>query len=142
MSTTVQIESANDDTKLTITGIKRAKNGSLHDYEVQISKTEIECAIKVGGYLSDGFGDYFKGLNDEMQNNGGWEGTKSWASLEGELHLDADSDSLGHTTLIVTLKSGHYDLDWDLKIGLLLDASQLQNTTRAALVALQFPPND
>ena len=141
MVATIRIDSSHDDTILSFVGLTRNKDGSLQDYEVHVSKTGIDCGIDVCGYLSDGFGDFLSSLDDDMQSNGGWEGTKGWSSLEGELELSAESDSLGHTTLVATLKSGHYDLDWELKIGLTLDAIQLQSTARTALAALQFPPN-
>ena len=37
----------------------------------------------------------------------GWQGTKEWASLEGELRFSATCDSTGHISLSVRLRSGH-----------------------------------
>jgi len=56
----------------------------------------------------------------------GWSGKKEWGSLEGELSFTATSDSTGHTSLVVRLRSGPYPYDWTLTATLLIDAGQLE----------------
>jgi hypothetical protein len=56
----------------------------------------------------------------------GWSGKKEWGSLEGELSFTATSDSTGHTSLAVRLRSGPYPYDWTLTTMLLIDAGQLE----------------
>ncbi len=60
----------------------------------------------------------------------GWVGEKQWDSLEGELRFTATSDSTGHTTLGVRLRSGPYPYDWTLSAALLLDAGQLESIAK------------
>ena len=60
----------------------------------------------------------------------GWSGKKEWGSLEGELLFAATSDSTGHTSLSVRLRSGAYPLDWTLTGVLLIDAGQLESIAK------------
>src|ERR1035437_1138464 len=48
---------------------------------------------------------FFRDLATHWQ---GWSGKKDWRSLEGELSFTATSDSTGHTSLAVRLRSGPY----------------------------------
>jgi len=56
----------------------------------------------------------------------GWQDEKKWGSLEGELTLTAVTDSTGHTSLLVRLRSGPYPYDWSLTTTLLIEAGQLE----------------
>lgn len=58
------------------------------------------CVFVFGWDGLDGF------LNELASSWRGWEGTKTWTSPEGDLHLDADVDHLGHTTLKFTARDG------------------------------------
>ena len=129
---TLSIKSSVDDTVLSIKDIHRDKSGELQDYRVCATRTGLESNAKVCGYLSDGFIDFLIDLDETMSRNNGWSGEKSWTSLEGEFDLSATSDSLGHVTLIATIKSGHYDLDWVLHVGLELDAIKLSELSKDA----------
>jgi len=97
---------------------------------VGIKSTNLRCSTKVDGYMSDGLPAYFFEMNNLMTNFGGWEGTRSWSSLEGELSISSSADSLGHVTTIATLRSGHYELDWSAEIGLQLEAGQLSGIVK------------
>ena len=66
---------------------------------------------------------FFRDLAAHWQ---GWSGKKEWGSLEGELLFTATSDSTGHTSLAVRLRSGPYPYDWTLTAMLLIDAGQLE----------------
>ncbi len=135
--TAVTIKSSEDDTVLTIFNLELGRDGLLKDFGVRVQRSNLDCTISVDGYLSEGFGQFFEDLDTCMIRDGGWSGAKSWASLEGEFSLEATADSLGHTTLIVSLKSGHYDLDWRLDVGLQLDASQVSAASKDVRLALQ-----
>jgi len=66
---------------------------------------------------------FFRDLAAHWQ---GWSGQKEWGSLEGELSFTATSDSTGHTSLAVRLRSGPYPFDWTLTAVLLIEAGQLE----------------
>lgn len=55
----------------------------------------------------------------------GWAGVKQWESIEGDFALACTSDSLGHVTMEVTLKSDIYAEDWRVQVVIQLDAGQL-----------------
>ena len=66
---------------------------------------------------------FFRDLAAHWQ---GWSGQKEWGSLEGELSFTATSDSTGHTSLAVRLRSGPYPFDWTLTAVVLIEAGQLE----------------
>jgi Family of unknown function (DUF6228) len=57
----------------------------------------------------------------------GWEGEKRWCSVEDNFVLSATSDSLGHVSLGVTLRSGPYDEDWTVETAVTIDSGKLEN---------------
>jgi len=67
--------------------------------------------------------DFFRDLAVHWE---GWKGKREWASLEGDLALSATSDSTGHISLQVRLRSGPYPFDWSLSVTLLIEAGQLE----------------
>jgi hypothetical protein len=66
--------------------------------------------------------DFFEDL---AVNWKGWEGVKSWASIEEDFALSCKSDNPGHVAMQVTLKSGLYEDDWCVKAVIYMDAGQL-----------------
>jgi hypothetical protein len=108
--------------------------------------TSIEFSDLVGGYFQTGLrGPDFQGsgrvyadepshlaafFRDLAAHWQGWSGQKQWGSLEGELQFTATSDSTGHTTLGVRLRSGPYPYDWTLTTALLIDAGQLESIAK------------
>ena len=68
---------------------------------------------------------------DLAENWRGWEGTRSWQSLEGDLELSATSDRLGHVALEVRLEEGA-PFPWRVHGKLSLDAGQLHRIAAAA----------
>jgi hypothetical protein len=65
-------------------------------------------------------------FHDLAANWRGWSGEKEWGSLDSELALTAVTDSKGHTSLLVRLRSGPYPYDWRLTSTLLIEAGQLE----------------
>ena len=89
----------------------------------------ISAATEV--YLLEGC-DYLDRFWRELAENWrGWEGTRSWWSLEGDLELSATSDRLGHVALEVRLDEGA-PLEWRVHGTLSLEAGQLERLAAAA----------
>lgn len=126
----VSIKSTHDGSELIFSDIRRSSKGALLSFSATINSANLKCSINVDGYMSDSLPAYFAELDNLMTNFGGWEGSREWSSLEGEIAIVATADSLGHVTAIITLKSGHYDLDWNTEIGLLLEAGQLSGIVK------------
>jgi hypothetical protein len=63
----------------------------------------------------------------------GWDGGKTWESLETEFFIVLDRDRLGHISLSVRIRSdlGRRD-PWELQAGLALEAGQLELLARDA----------
>jgi len=72
-------------------------------------------------------------LFDEMAAEWrGWEGTKEWASLEGELTVAVTHDRVGTVTLRAAL--WHYEqLEWRAAIELTVDAGEQLTEAAAAI---------
>jgi hypothetical protein len=68
--------------------------------------------------------ELFEGMAHEWR---GWQGSKEWASLEGELTLSAIHNGLG----TITLQARLAHLDWDARADLELDAgSHLESAVK------------
>lgn len=62
----------------------------------------------VDGELLTTLAGFFRALAADWR---GWDGVRTWRSLEGELALDACHDGRGHVSLGVTLRAPGLDLD-------------------------------
>jgi hypothetical protein len=92
-------------------------------YKVSLRGSDYHGAARVYADEPVHLGVFFRDLATHWR---GWQGKKEWGSLEGELALTATSDSTGHTSLSVRLRSGPYPYDWCLSTTLLLEAGQLE----------------
>lgn len=98
---------------------------------VELRRSGLQAAARVGTYMSDGLGDFFGQLADDWR---GWTGEREWESLEGELRLRAEADRTGHVYLRIRLQGGAPDR-WTVDALLVLEAGQLQ---RMAMEARAF----
>ena len=76
----------------------------------------------------DGLDQFWRELAEDWR---GWEGTRSWRSLEGELELSATSDRLGHVELEVRLDEGA-PFQWRVYGMISLEGGQLDSIAAAA----------
>jgi len=81
--------------------------------------------------MSEGLAALFAFLSDNWK---GWEGSKNWSSLEGELSIEAHSDRIGHVYLAVRLRDGA-PARWTLEVDLVLEAGMLADL---AVIAHKF----
>jgi hypothetical protein len=92
-------------------------------FRVTLKTENMMASLKV--YIFDPFDKSFcHYFADIAENWRGWNGTKQWNSLESELQLSSESDSLGHITMDITLES--YE-NWKTQIILVFDAGQLDD---------------
>src|ERR1700691_5899488 len=104
MTDAVTIRSSNSDYKLTVS---EPRPPSIR-YPVEYLRASLSGsglkASATGVYLYDaqGLAQFFQ---DMAANWKGWEGEKTWSSIEGEFGLAATSDRLGHITLRIRLRS-------------------------------------
>jgi Family of unknown function (DUF6228) len=74
-------------------------------------------------YQSHDLMEFFEDLARHWK---GWEGEKRWCSIEKDFVLSATSDSVGHISLGVSLRSGPYDEDWTVETAITIDSGQLE----------------
>lgn len=101
-------------------------------WKVTISLPHLSASAEVDAFAYDGehgLGLLFRRLADDWR---GWEGERTWSSLEGDLDLSATHDGLGHIALEVRLRSGPYAEDWLVRGTIWLDAGQLNAVARDA----------
>ena len=67
------------------------------------------------------FADFWRDLATHWK---GWSGGKSWGSLEGDLELEARSDSLGHIAVTCAISRGAPH-GWRIKVWLFAEAGAL-----------------
>ena len=118
MNDSVIINSAKDGTRLTFSDV------TDDAFTVTIEGVNFSGNVIVPSYHSGFPNPLFDEFAAEWR---GWEGEKKWSSLEGELHLTATSDKLGHVFLSVTLGVDFgWRNEWKLKTKLVLEAGQLE----------------
>ncbi|MEU8001367.1 DUF6228 family protein [Catellatospora sp. NPDC049111] len=90
----------------------------IHDGGMR-AEAEVTLAVPPDGGEWD-LVEYVQGLADAWQ---GWNGPRSWRSLNDELRLDAVHDGRGHVTLGVTLRPRR-DEGWHARIVLVVEAGE------------------
>ncbi len=113
----VAIKSSHDGTSLVFSDF------SGDYFQAALRGPNFEGSGRVYAYEPAHMAAFFRDLAAHWQ---GWSGQKEWGSLEGELSLTATSDSTGHTSLAVRMRSGPYPFDWTLTAMLLIEAGQLE----------------
>ena len=106
------------------------KKGWLTDYLVSLYSPNMSGAIRVDNAP---YGQsplkLFESIEKEWK---GWQGEKSWGSLEGEFNISAISDKTGHITLKARIASGHYVPSARLETELIVEAGQVEGILKKA----------
>jgi hypothetical protein len=92
----------------------------------------LSATARVDRFSPDGEhtpGVFFRRLADDWR---GWDGERTWASIEGAVDLAATHDGLGHVALRVRICGGQFEHDWTVTGVVWLDAGQLAQTARRA----------
>ena len=105
--------------------LRRYQGGLIAEFDAP----DLSSATQV--YVLGGCDHLDRLWRDLAENWRGWEGTRSWQSLEGDLELSATSDRLGHVALEVRLEEGA-PFPWRVHGKLSLDAGQLHRIAAAA----------
>ena len=106
-------------------------------YRVKLTGPNFQGDCRVYSYEpTPGISAFFQEMAGSWR---GWQGAKQWASLEGELKLDATTDTTGHICLLVELCSGPSPFRWRVSAVLLLEAGSME---RIAQQIEDFMKND
>jgi hypothetical protein len=120
------LHSARDGGRLEVGNLGRDR------WQVTLSLPGLSASTEADAIAYDGehaLGQLFRRLADDWR---GWEGERTWSSLEGDFVLAATHDGLGHVALQVRLRSGPYAEDWLVTGTIWLDAGQLDGVARDA----------
>jgi hypothetical protein len=100
-----------------------SRNG---DYFIaSIDGDEAQASVRVWGYTDCGLlVDLFESIARDWR---GWQGERTWSSIEGEFSLAASTNSRGAVTIRVTLCHNDGDDDWELDIPVFTEAGQLDS---------------
>jgi hypothetical protein len=129
---TISLKSTHDGTTLEFCEAQRSNKGELEYFTVAIEGPNVKAVARVFAYMAQSLAAYLEDLSTSWP---GWTKPKTWDSLEGECHLKATSDKLGHIFLEFVLCSGGTDRDWTVTGSLELEVGQLE---RAAAQAKEF----
>ncbi len=103
-----------------------AKPGGSESYRVTLRENEFEVSARVYAFdpLDNGLSKFFAELAQEWK---GWDGSKTWTSLEGEFELKCEHDRIGHVITTATLHSSPYGHGWTGQIRFDIAAGQLED---------------
>jgi hypothetical protein len=93
-------------------------------YPVTLREHEFEVSSRAYAFdpKADGLAKFFLGLDRDWT---GWEGIRTWYSLEGEFELICEHDRIGHVTITATLGSNAGGHGWMGQIHFDLAAGEL-----------------
>jgi hypothetical protein len=101
------------------------RDGWLDSFLVKIEESGLSVSARVHN------SKYIQGpeslFRDIANNWRGWSGEKAWRALEGELHLCATTDPLGHITIRVQLRPATDPGLWRVTSFAHLEAGQLDS---------------
>ena len=92
-------------------------------YRATIGGPDLNAATTIYDVTGEtfAFADFWRDLAAHWK---GWPGSKSWGSLEGDLELEARSDSLGHIQVTCEISCGAPH-GWRVKVYLFAEAGGL-----------------
>lgn len=99
------------------------------EFEASFCSRWLTATIGVYDVQPQRWATYFADLASNWR---GWSGSKICESLEGDLKLEATSDSVGHIRIDVSFQSVHVGPPWSAHCCLFLEAGQLEATANRA----------
>jgi hypothetical protein len=120
----------------TLSHPQRGEDGELWWVTAGIEVEGLRAATQVEPHYASGFDDLVALLDELADNWRGWDGVKSYDSLEHDLALSARHDGVGHVDLTVTLKGPHPPYAWTVSATIVTDPGEqmVQAATDARLV--------
>ena len=114
-------------------------NGWLACYVIELEGVDFRAAVPVI-HLPEGTppSDLFTRL---AAHASAWPGREAWASIEGELAIEATCDRTGHVTLVFTLRAPPQCGEWSASATYVSDFGQLDRLARGATAFFERPLN-
>jgi hypothetical protein len=99
------------------------------DFVVTLHNAPVNGSITLSDLEPNRWADFFEDLS---MNWRGWKGIKKVESIEGDLILQASSDSLGHISIRTELRADQGGSDWLVAGTLVLEAGALDTIAKSA----------
>jgi hypothetical protein len=112
--------------KLVLTGFV---GGEFGEYTAIAEAPGLDVSVAVVSHRDDGLSSFLESLAADWR---GFEGVRTWRSLESHLSIEASADSLGHIELTVELRPDPYPTSWRVSIVIQLDSGSLGEVAREA----------
>jgi hypothetical protein len=133
MSRELCIRSARDGVTLTLSNFVCEGADSMSDsFLVEVKAYDLRAEARASTFMAADLGQFFTSLANDWR---GWQGERTWATLEGEFELTATSDPLGHVRLAYFIRPPHTGFNWELRGVLELEAGQLESLSLDAQAA-------
>lgn len=103
---------------------KYDESGWLDSYAIDLEASNFQASTRVE---NPGYGHPPSQLFNELAAQwSGWKGSKKWCALEGELEIEATSDSLGHIKIEFKVPGYSESTGWSAIAWLVVEAGQLE----------------
>ncbi len=113
--------------------IEREERPTAKWWYVTVETGGLRAATRTDGDpmgIAESIGRFFKSLGEDWR---GWDGERTWSSIEGTFALNATHDGLGHVPLRVHLQQNVYEHAWQVDAVIHLEAGGLPAVAREAL---------
>ena len=113
----------------------RPWNDLVLDFQCELTDTGLNAATWVRTLDGDGIVSWTASLAESFH---GWDGVRSWESLEQDLRIDAMHDGLGHVSLRFVIRGprGYEPGAWEASVMVTLDAGEDMRSLVAELADL------
>jgi hypothetical protein len=117
--TSVVIRSTKDGAEMILIA---ASDPASDRFDISVTTPAVSATRSSSTYLVGSPASFFDGLSASWH---GWEGERTWSTLEEDFRLAARSDHLGHIEMLVRMKSDSSPADWEVSVRLHLEAGGL-----------------
>ena len=124
MTREVSIRSSRDGVTITLSNFVPEDSSHISEsFLVEIRCYGLRGEARASSYMAPDLGEFFTSLANDWK---GWNGERTWATLEGEFQLVASADSLGHVRLGFFVRPPDTGFNWELRGALEIEAGQLE----------------
>ncbi|WP_141491487.1 DUF6228 family protein [Longimonas halophila] len=123
MDETVEIQSCDSPARLLLSDLSYDGSGqdSWASFVATIEDDGLHANVRVFDLGPESLVDLFEQMNEEYR---GWDGAKTWKSIEGQMALSCTSDRSGHAFVEVVLRPDLRPDRWEVNSRLRIDAGQ------------------
>lgn len=108
---------------LTFEDVKHSSSGEPESVLVSVELQDLTARREVAAHYGNGFDDLAVFFHDLASHWSGWEGAKSYRSLEGDLQLRAEHTG-SHVELGFVLQDPSFPETWSVRSRITLDAGE------------------